>query len=88
MTNANLTGIFDIEISGTYAYAVSATAGRLTVINIATPASPAQVGTVTSAQLAGADDLVLSGTYAYVAGRAANSIAVINITTPSSPTQA
>ena len=51
ISNTNLDGANNVEVSGNYAYVASAFADSLTIIDISNPASPVQVGTVTSPDL-------------------------------------
>ena len=74
--------IYDVEVSGNYAYLLhaSSTHGNLFVIDVSDPTAPAQIANL---QFAGSfRDLEISGSYAYATG---SRFTVVDISNPSSP---
>ena len=81
----------DIAVSGNYAYVAVLITNKLSVVDISTPASPSETGSVTDAtklnQIHGIDHV---GDYiyccAYAAGGANGYFTIVDVSTPSSPT--
>ena len=83
--NGELTGLSSVLASGSYAYAVAQ--GKLTVIDISTPAAPTLTGYVLAPDING-NAMAKSGNYVYIAsgGSLGRSVSVVNVATPSAPT--
>lgn len=84
---ANLTGNngFAIFVQGKYAYVTDLSGSKLSVVDVSTPSTPAEVGSVTlTGQLRG---IHVQGRYAYVAAASPGDLLyVVDISNPSSPT--
>ena len=76
--------VWDISISGSYAY-VAAESGGLRIINISNPAAPTEAGFYDTPGYA--YGVAISGSYAYVAD-SGSGLQIINITNPAIPTLA
>ena len=72
----------DIAIAGNYAYVAYGWDGGLRILDISTPATPLEVGTLTSIYAYGVD---VSGNRAYVATE--QGMSIVDISNPSSPSQ-
>lgn len=81
--------IFDIAVSGNYAYlATTDDARELDIINITNKASPSRAGAYNMAGTANSTSVELTGIYAALGRQAstANEFWIINVTNPASPT--
>ena len=76
--------ISDVAVSGIYAYVVDDENG-LRVIDVSTPSSPSEVGSV-STPVGGAYGVAVGGGYAYVANQS-KGLRVVDVDPPSSPAE-
>jgi len=73
---------YGVAVSGNYAYVANGRHG-LRVIDVSTPSSPAEVGSLDTPGIA--FGVAVSGGYAYVAAGYVSGLWVIDVSTPSSP---
>jgi hypothetical protein len=82
----NMDAPIDVFVQGKYAYVVSDTNDKLTILDVSNPASPVVEGTLTDAtNLDGSRQIIVSGRYAYVAAFTGNRLTVIDVANPNSP---
>jgi hypothetical protein len=83
----NLNFPVDVAVSGEYAYVVDqdAPGGRLTVVNVSSPAAPKVVASLVNESLNGAYRVRVRGDFAYVSASSAADVAVVDISNPLSP---
>ncbi len=82
--------ITSVAISGHYAFVTAFYSDRLTVIDIANPASPAVVASLQdNVNLSSPADVTISGNYAYVADQSANpqhaNLTIVDVSNPLNP---
>lgn len=88
VTHANLDGARVVDATGTYAYVVAETAGRLTVVDCSTPSAPSVVGSVSVIGGGGSNPTGISkvGNVCYVCvGGAGGGLVSVDVTTPTAP---
>lgn len=82
--NGTLSNIF---ISGNYAYVTSNdNSSELIIVNIATPTSPAVIGTFNNSGNSNGVGVYVSGTTAYLGLDGGNELSIVNVSNPASPT--
>jgi len=75
-----------VAVSGNYAYVTAGYAGKLTVIDISNPASPAIVASIGGSNLQSPSDIVVRGNYAYVTEQQGpGRLTIVDIHNPLSP---
>ncbi|MCC7500426.1 hypothetical protein IT396_01330, partial [Candidatus Nomurabacteria bacterium] len=81
---SDITGPYDLEVSGKYLFAVDLNDDELHIIDISDPANPAVAAVYTSGLLA-PYGVAVYGRYAYVASQDNGDIVVVDISNPKSP---
>jgi hypothetical protein len=87
LSNASLSTISDISVSGNYLYGVSSSNNRFVVVDVSNPASMSLTGTFTNAttMLAPTKVAALANGYVAVILSTANRLIIMNVSTPSAP---
>ena len=82
---ALLQGPHGVDVSGNYAYVVSAISNALEIVDISNPATPIHKGSITNgaggAQLYIPNGVAVSGNYAYVVSNS-NALEIIDVSNP------
>jgi hypothetical protein len=90
-TATQLNGANGVAVSGKYAYVASVQDDALSIIDIANPAAPVEVGAIKdgvgATRLNGAEYVVVVGKYAYVTSDTDNALSIIDISNPASPVE-
>ncbi|MBD3300353.1 MAG: hypothetical protein GF347_03300 [Candidatus Moranbacteria bacterium] len=79
-----LGGVYDVFVSGNYAYITSLENG-FTIVDITTPSSPVLVYQTVNAGVAYPYSVHVEGNYAYITAFTRDSLAIYDVSTPSSP---
>jgi len=82
-TEATAANIYGVQVSGNYAYMISAT--TLYVVDISDPTTPTIVGSVAPAGMVGAVVLAVNGARVYIA-ESGSGYYIIDVTDPTAPT--
>ena len=77
-SDSNLSGPFNVYVSGNYAYVTSYTGGKLVVYNISS-GTPVFVGLNSDSNLTHPEAIYVSGNYAYVGSYGTSKLVVYNI---------
>ncbi|OGH92509.1 MAG: hypothetical protein A2534_05225, partial [Candidatus Magasanikbacteria bacterium RIFOXYD2_FULL_39_9] len=86
MATTSMTGgIYDVFVSGRYAYVVNDTAGTISVVDVSNPAAPIEISTGFVGN--NPRSVYVSGRYAYVTNFGDNTMSIVDISDPSTPTQ-
>ncbi|MCP3682533.1 MAG: beta-propeller fold lactonase family protein, partial [bacterium] len=82
-TNSNLSGPYDVHVSGNYAYVANYSNNRLAIFDVSDPDSISAEGYIDT-NLNGPSGVYVSGNYAYVSSYGNNRLAIFDISNPDS----
>jgi hypothetical protein len=80
-----VTGLSNAVVQGSYAYTVSNFLSTLQIYNVANPAEPVKVGSVSTGATSQSEYLYVSGKYAYLPNYGTGTLGIFDVSNPANP---